>query len=167
MRKILSSVIFALIGIASSYAQTTTINSVARIANGLNFDVDVANGKVYLISSRYYELDLDGNTTYTSSNITDIGQGIFDFGPSIEVGPDGIVHVVHRNGGDRNNGFNISYSRKETSGIWSVNSHQITTPMPRNYVVDVVGMDGGKALCAHAAKTTDDVWGSVFLFSLY
>lgn len=166
MIRILYTVILALIGFSYSYAQTTSINSVARIANGLNFDVDVANGKIYLISSSYYELDLDGNTLYTNSNINDIGQGVFDFGPSIEVGPDGIVHVIHRTGGDRSNGFNISYSKKETSDLWSVNSHQITTPMPRNYVVDVVGMDEGKALAAHAAKTTDDVWGSVFFFSL-
>jgi len=132
----------------------------------LNFDVDVRNNKICLISDIYYELDLNGNSLYTNSNIDDIGQGTFDFGPAIEIGKDGIVHVIHRDGGDRYNGFNIRYSKRELDGTWSVNSQLVGSPVARNYVVDVVGLDGGEALCAHSAKTSDDVWGSVFFYAL-
>ena len=79
--------------------QAPTLTSKAWITNGLNFDAAVANDKIYLISDNYYELDLEGNIIYTNENINDIKQGVFDFHPAVDVGSDGVVHVIHRKRG--------------------------------------------------------------------
>lgn len=136
------------------------------IVNGRNFDVDVERNRIYLISDHYYELDLQGNILYTNSNIDDTGQGTLDFGPAIEVGPDGAVHMIHRDGGIASSGFNLMYSRRDAAGTWSVLNQLAGSPVERNYVVDIVALGGGEALYAHSRKTTDDVWGSVYFYGL-
>ncbi len=138
------------------------------IANGRNFDVAVANEKIYLISDNYYELDLDGNIIYTNENVNDTRQGVFDFHPALEVGPDGVVHVIHRRGEKFSaEGFELNYSKKGAGGSWAIENQVVGSEQPRNYVVDVVAMNGGGALYAHSMLTTDDVEGQVFFYKLY
>ena len=98
MRRVHYSLMIVLFITGQIFGQVPTINSKAWITNGRNFDVDVANDKIYVISNHYYELDLGGTISYTNSNIDDTGQGIFDFGPAIEVGSDGVVHLINRDG---------------------------------------------------------------------
>ena len=138
------------------------------IANGRNFDAAVANDKIYLISDNYYELDLEGNIIYTNENVNDIKQGVFDFHPAVDVGSDTVVHVIHRRGDKTIGvGFELNYSKREAGGTWSIVNQVVGSEQPRNYVVDVVAMDGGEAVYAHTMLTTDDVEGQVFFYKLY
>ena len=166
MKRVSYSLIIALFFVGQIVGQAPTVTSKAWITNGRNFDVDIANGKIYLISNNYYELDLDGNISYTNTNIDDTGQGTFDFGPALEVGPDGIVHVINRDGGSGSAGFTLKYSKRETDGTWSVENNLVGTAQARNYVVDVVALDGGEAVYAHTKLTTTDVAGSVYFYKL-
>ncbi len=166
MRSLFISVLIAILSVSQTFSQSPTVISKAWIANGRNFDADMANGKIYLISNNYYELDLDGDQLYSNTNIDDTGQGTFDFGPAIDVGSDGVVHVINRDGGTGSGGFNLMYSRRETNGTWSVENHQVGSPVARNYVVDVVGLSNGEAVYAHTRLTTSDVAGSVYFYGL-
>ncbi len=165
MKRTFDSLIIALIATAPVFTQAPVVTSTDWIANGRNFDVDVANDKIYLISDNYYELDLSGNQLYSNTNIDDTGQGTFDFGPAIEVGKDGIVHVINRNGGNGANGFNLMYSRRETNGNWSVENNLVGSAQARNYVVDIVALPGGEALYSHSGLSFD-VFGPVHFYSL-
>ena len=157
--------IIVLFFVGQIFGQAPTVTSKDWITNGFNFDVDIANGKIYLISNNYYELDLDGNISYTNTNIDDTGQGTFDFGPALEVGSDGVVHVINRDGGNGPSGFNLKYSKRETDGTWSVENNLVGTAQARNYVVDVVGLSSGEALYAHSGLSYD-VFGPVHFYSL-
>jgi len=144
------------------------INIPDIIANGRNFDAAIANDKIYLISDNYYELDLEGNIIYTNNNVNDTRQGIFDFHPAVDVGSDGTVHLIHRRGDKPSGeGIELNYSKREAGGTWSMENQVVGSVGPRNYVVDIVAMDGGEALFAHTMLTTDDVEGQVFFYKLY
>ena len=164
MKRVSYSLIIALFIVGQIFGQAPTVTSKNWITNGFNFDVDIANGKIYLISDHYYELDLNGNQLYSNTNIDDTGQGTFDFGPAIEVGSDGVVHLINRDGGSGSGGFSLKYSKRESNGTWSVENNLVGSPVARNYVVDVVALDGGEAVYAHTRLTTSDVAGSVYFY---
>ena len=146
----------------------TVVNVPDIIANSRNFDAAVANDKIYLISDNYYELDLEGNIIYTNKNVNDTRQGVFDFHPAVDVGSDGVVHVIHRRGDKPSEeGFELNYSKREAGGTWSIENQVLGSEQPRNYVVDIVALDGGEALFAHTMLTTDDVEGQVSFYKLY
>lgn len=146
----------------------TVVNIPGIIPGARNFDAAVANNRIYLISDNYYELDLEGNIMYTHENVNDTRQGVFDFHPAVDVGFDGVVHVIHRRGDKPGGeGFELNYSKREAGGIWSLENQVVNSAQPRNYVVDIVAMDGGEALFAHSMLTTDDVEGQVFFYKLY
>ena len=149
------------------YSQTfPTIGSQAWICSGTNFDVDVANDRIYLISNHYYELDLEGNLVVDNNTINDTGLDTYDFGPAIAVGSDSVVHIITRNGGNKSDGFNLMYSKREKDGNWTVEENPVGTPFPRNYVVDIVALDSGNALYAHTSQFPDDIYGSVYFYML-
>ena len=140
--------------------------SIEMLSTGRNFDVAVANDRIYLIADHYYEYNLAGTKIAENTLVVDSAQGTFDFGPALSVGPGGKVHVITRNSGSGTSGFTLNYSTKPTDGNWTVTNKQVGIPLPRNYVVDVVALDAGKAVCAHSAQTTSDVYGSVFFYTL-
>ena len=168
MKKIYYSIFVVLLFISEVYSQTfPTISSQAWICNGSNFDVDVANDRIYIISNHYYELDLEGNIVVDNNTIIDTGQDGFDFGPAITVGPDSVAHIITRNGGNKSDGFNLKYSKREKDGDWSVENNQLGKAIPRNYVVDIVALDSGNALYAHSFETLNNHgYGFVYFYML-
>ena len=74
--------------------------SLPKLSDGLNFDVEVANKRIYLISDHYYEYNLAGELYAEDTTIDDSGQSAIDFGPALAVGSGGEVHVITRNGGN-------------------------------------------------------------------
>ena len=63
--------------------------------------------------------------------------------------------------------MNLNYSKREAGGTWDIENKVVGSEQPRNYVVDVVALDGGEAVYAHTKLTTDDVDGQVYFYKLY
>jgi hypothetical protein len=131
------------------------------IAEGTQFDA--ARGpqdEIHLISSKYYQLDRDGNVSL-SEDVGDGHQGDLDFPPAIAVGSDGSVHIVTRHDGDYEGGNDIRYRRREAGGSWD-RDYYVGSRERRNYVVSVATV-GGPVYVSYTVAG-DNVWGDVRLW---
>ena len=63
-------------------------------------------------------------------------------------------------------GFNLFYSKKLADNSWEVEENSLGAPVPRNYVVDVVALDGGDALFAHSNQKDDTDFGPLSFYNL-
>lgn len=127
----------------------TTWDIKGKVCTGRNFDAEILNGKIYLISDEYFEIDTAGNQLFHDPSIKDIGQGVFDFHPAITVNQDSTVFIIRRSAGNKNDGFDLSYDKRSSKGDWTLKGVNIGENTPRNYVVDIVPLDSSRAIAAH------------------
>ncbi len=131
------------------------------IAEGGQFDaVRGPQDQIHLVSSKYYQLDRDGNVLL-SEDVGDGHQSDLDFPPAIAVGSDGSVHIVTRHGGDYEGGNDIRYRRREAGGSWD-RDYYVGSRERRNYVVSVATV-GGPVYVSYTVAG-DNVWGDVRLW---
>ncbi|MDP7111070.1 MAG: hypothetical protein QGH45_03860, partial [Myxococcota bacterium] len=145
----------------SAFAQPLEWTQHGAIAEGSQFDAARGpDGRVHLISSRYYALASDG-TVLGDEDPGDGHQGDLDFPPAIAVGTDGAVHVVTRHDGDFEGGNDIRYRRRNPGGSWDLD-YLIGSRERRNYVVGVTTV-GARVIAAYTSAG-DDVWGDIRLW---
>ena len=150
-----------LTAIRSAVAQPLEWTQHGAVAEGTQFDaVKGPDGRVHLISSRYYALASDG-TVLGDEDPGDGHHGDLDFPPAIAVGADGAVHVVTRHDGDFEGGNDIRYRRRNAGGSWDLD-YLIGSRERRNYVVGVTTV-GSRVIAAYTSAG-DNVWGDIRLW---
>ena len=141
-------------------AQTWTFHG--QVAQGAQIDAQPGpNGRVHLLSSRYYQLDTNGSVVVDEAQGDD-QQGGLDFPPALAVGGDGSVHTVTRHGGSWAAGHDLRYRRRNASGTWDVDV-LVGSPVERNYVV-AVAWAGPSDVTLATSEVGTNVWGDVHLW---
>ena len=131
------------------------------VAEGGQFDaVRGPQDQIHLVSSKYSQLDRDGNVLL-SEDVGDGHQGDLDFPPAIAAGSDGSVHLVTRHDGDYEGGNDIRYRRRAAGGSWD-RDYLVGSRQRRNYVVSVATV-GGPVYVSYTVAG-DNVWGDVRLW---
>lgn len=106
------------------------------VAEGGQFDaVRGPDDRIHLIARRYYQLDGDG-AVLVDEDQGDDWQGVLHFPPAIAVADDGTAHIITRHGGTLDEGHDIRYRSRSTSGSWD-RDYLVGTPVARNYVVSI------------------------------
>lgn len=131
-----------------------------KVAEGGQFDALAGpDGKVHLISSAYYQFDIDGRRLLIE-NKGDEKQSGMSFPPSLAIDSLGNVHMITRHGGsDASTGFEIRYRKRNTAGEW-LEDFVVGSRQARNYVVGIAA-PGIDSVYMHSTKAGDNVWGDV------
>jgi len=131
-----------------------------RVADGGQIDaLSGPDGRVHLISSNYYQFDIDGRRL-VSEAIGDDKQGSMDFPPALAVDTQGNVHIITRHGSASVDvGYDIRYRMRTASGVWQ-DDFWVGSPEKRNYVVGIAAA-GVDDIFLHSTKAGSNVWGDV------
>jgi len=131
-----------------------------RVADGGQIDaLSGPDDRVHLLSSSYYQFDLNGRRL-VNENIGDAKQGGMDFPPALAVDPQGNTHIITRHGGSSANaGYDIRYRMRRAGGGWQ-DDFWIGSREKRNYVVGIAA-PGVNDIYQHYTKAGSNVWGDI------
>ena len=119
------------------------------------------DNRVHLIADRYAQFDVNA-TKVVDEAPKDGDQGFMSFPPAIAVGDDNTVHIVTRQNGGWNSGYQIRYRRRNAQGSWD-QDYIFGSKVKRNYVVGVAWAGPNKVYMSHS-QGGSDVWGNLHIF---
>lgn len=153
-------IFFSFIGVTVVRATIPEWTFHGKVAEGGQFDALAGpDGKVHLISSAYYQFDVDGRKLLVEDKGDDKQSGM-DFPPSLAVDSQGNVHIITRHGGSSaSTGFDIRYRKRNAAGGW-LDDFRVGSRQARNYVVGIAA-PGIDSIYMHYTKAGGNVWGDV------
>lgn len=140
------------------------LESQGVVAPGVQFAAEADDTTVHIISQRYVQIDAAGSVLVDEADVGDGLQGPLDMYPALGLGPDGVVHVVTRNGGSGPGGTTVEYSARAAAGGWS-GGVNIGGVVARNYSVGVAAPAGGRVLVS-ASRVAGDSDSRIDLYAI-
>ncbi len=121
------------------------------------------DGLIHFVAQRYRQFDFDGNEVLREPH-GDAVQFSLGFPPAIAVGDDGSVHLLTRQAGSLDGGYDIQYERRDASGVWDIN-YLVGSRGMRNYIVSLGWASPGEVYATYT-EVAVGVWTDLHLFSL-